>query len=66
MVTFDMNVDFNESRGAQVNLVGWVFTGIAMGTVGLKFFFRGHMANDLGWDDFFIFLSLVSKKYSKQ
>ncbi|OKL58950.1 hypothetical protein UA08_05526 [Talaromyces atroroseus] len=58
MSAFDTNVDFNQSRGREINVIGWVFTGIAMGAVGLKLFHRGHMSKNLGWDDFFIFLSL--------
>jgi hypothetical protein len=60
MSSFDENVDFNESRGVEINVIGWVFTGIAIATVGLKLFARGHLSNNLGWDDFFIFFSMVS------
>ncbi|OJJ64699.1 hypothetical protein ASPSYDRAFT_39450 [Aspergillus sydowii CBS 593.65] len=50
------DVDFSESRAVKVNVVGWVFTGIAIATVGLKVTAR-HMVRRLGWDDFFIFFS---------
>jgi hypothetical protein len=60
MASFNEDVDFNESRGVEINVIGWVFTGIAIATVGLKLFTRGHMAKNLGWDDFFIFFSMVS------
>ncbi|KAL4784455.1 hypothetical protein BJX76DRAFT_220143 [Aspergillus varians] len=56
MTTFKTDVDFSESRAVEVNVVAWVFTGIAIGTVGLKFAAR-HMVHRLGWDDFFIFFS---------
>ncbi|RAL09102.1 uncharacterized protein BO97DRAFT_437159 [Aspergillus homomorphus CBS 101889] len=48
MASFDTDVDFNESRAAEINAVGWVFIGIAI------------VAVALGWDDFFIFFSMVS------
>ena len=59
MASFNTDVDFDESRGVEINVIGWVFTGIAIATVGLKLFARGHIANKLGWDDFFIFFSMV-------
>lgn len=52
-------MDFNENRAAQVVVVAWVFTGIAIATVFLKLFTRARITMRLGWDDFFIFLSLV-------
>lgn len=52
------DVDFSESRAVKVNVVGWVFTGFAIATVGLKVTAR-HMVRRLGWDDFFIFFSTV-------
>ena len=61
MASFNTNVDYNESRGAEINGVGWVFTGIATVTVGLKFYARMDKTQRLGWDDFFIFLSWVSR-----
>ncbi|PYI03679.1 hypothetical protein BO78DRAFT_374496 [Aspergillus sclerotiicarbonarius CBS 121057] len=58
MATFDTDVDFSESHGAEINVVAWVFTGSAIATVFLKLFARGHFSHNLGWDDFFIFFSL--------
>ncbi|KAL4902914.1 hypothetical protein BDW74DRAFT_180213 [Aspergillus multicolor] len=58
MATINTNVDFHENRQAEVQIVGWVFTGIAIATVGLKVTAR-HMVHRLGWDDFFIFFSLA-------
>lgn len=58
MATTNTDVDFSQSRQTEVHLVGWVFTGIAIATVGLKVTAR-HMLHRLGWDDFFIFYSLV-------
>ncbi|KAL4921360.1 hypothetical protein BDW62DRAFT_219511 [Aspergillus aurantiobrunneus] len=58
MATLKTDVDFSESRAVEVNVVGWVFTGLAIGTVGLKVTAR-HMVRRLGWDDFFIFFSLA-------
>lgn len=54
-----------ESRGVEINVVGWVFTGIAILTVALKLFSRARIVKVLGWDDFFIFLALVSIDHSK-
>ncbi|KAL3429517.1 hypothetical protein BDV09DRAFT_190045 [Aspergillus tetrazonus] len=58
MTGFAGDVDFSQSRQTEVHLVGWVFTGIAIATVGLKVTAR-HMLHRLGWDDFFIFFSLA-------
>jgi hypothetical protein len=58
MSTIITNVDFNETRAKEINICAWVFTGIAIGTVLLKLTTRAHVKK-LGWDDFFIFLSLV-------
>ncbi|KAJ6090173.1 hypothetical protein N7486_008988 [Penicillium sp. IBT 16267x] len=56
--SFDTDVDFSESLVREINLIGWVFTGIAIAAVFLKLINRmgskGH-----GWDDFFIFFSLA-------
>jgi hypothetical protein len=58
MSTIITNVDFNETRAKEINICAWVFTGIAIGTVLLKLTTRAQVKK-LGWDDFFIFLSLV-------
>ncbi|KAF1814598.1 hypothetical protein P152DRAFT_280903 [Eremomyces bilateralis CBS 781.70] len=50
---------FHDSRGMTVNIIAWVFTGIAIATVFLKLFARSQITKRLGWDDFFIFLSLA-------
>lgn len=52
-------VDLTESRAVEINVVAWVFTGIAIVTVVLKLFARSQITKQLGWDDFFIFFSLV-------
>ncbi|KAJ5161070.1 hypothetical protein N7492_006462 [Penicillium capsulatum] len=59
MVGFNTNVDFNETRATGINVLGWAFTGVAIATVILKFFARIDKIKKLGWDDFFIFLSLA-------
>ncbi|PWY85893.1 hypothetical protein BO70DRAFT_360754 [Aspergillus heteromorphus CBS 117.55] len=59
MATIDTDVDFSESRATEINVLGWVFTGTATATVFLKLLARGHVAKDLGWDDFFILFSLT-------
>jgi hypothetical protein len=61
MATVTTDVDFSESRGTEVNVIAWVFTSIAIATVFLKLFARAQTAKRLGWDDFFIFASLVRK-----
>ncbi|KAL4757607.1 uncharacterized protein BDW70DRAFT_171151 [Aspergillus foveolatus] len=58
MATINTDADFSQSRQTEVHLVGWVFTGISIATVGLKVTAR-HMVHRLGWDDFFIFFSLA-------
>jgi hypothetical protein len=45
-------------RAVEVNVVAWVFTGIAIATIGLKLA-AGQIVNRVGWDDFSIFFSLV-------
>ncbi|KAJ5787523.1 hypothetical protein N7457_002513 [Penicillium paradoxum] len=58
MASFDTNVDHSETRGAEINVIGWVFTGIAIVAVSLKLFAR--IGNkQYGWDDFFIFFSMA-------
>ncbi|KAJ5963833.1 uncharacterized protein N7479_003709 [Penicillium vulpinum] len=58
MASFDTNVDHSETRGAEINVIGWVFTGIAIVAVALKLFARID-SKRFGWDDFFIFFSLA-------
>jgi hypothetical protein len=62
MAIASTGVDLTESRGTEINAIGWVFTGIAIATVFLKLYVRAQVVKrGLGWDDFFIFFSLVSK-----
>ncbi|KAM3066038.1 hypothetical protein ACMFMG_010623 [Clarireedia jacksonii] len=58
MATFNMDVNFSESRAVQINVIGWVFTGTAIATVFLKLFARAQIVKRFDWDDFFIFFSL--------
>jgi hypothetical protein len=53
------SVDLTESRQTEVLVVAWVTTGAAILTVGIKLFARAKIIHVIGWDDFFIFLSLV-------
>ncbi|OOQ88225.1 hypothetical protein PEBR_14369 [Penicillium brasilianum] len=57
-MAFDINVDYSETRAAEINTIGWVFTGIAIAAVSLKLFSRVE-SKRAGWDDFFIFLSMA-------
>ncbi|KAB8272860.1 hypothetical protein BDV30DRAFT_227064 [Aspergillus minisclerotigenes] len=57
MATFDTDVDFSESRAVEINVVGWVFTGVAIAAVSLKVFSRME-SKRAGWDDVLIFFSL--------
>lgn len=41
-----------------MNVIGWFFTGVAIAAVSLKLFARIG-SKRFGWDDFFIFLSMV-------
>ncbi|RMJ28491.1 hypothetical protein PHISP_00618 [Aspergillus sp. HF37] len=59
MAHVDTNVDFSETRAAELHAVGWVFTGIAIVTGVLKLFARFEVVKRIGWDDFFIFFSLA-------
>jgi len=58
MASFDTNVSDIETRAAEINAVGWVFTGIAFAAVFLKLFTRID-SEQYGWDDFFIFFALA-------
>ncbi|KAI1398504.1 hypothetical protein F4819DRAFT_468438 [Hypoxylon fuscum] len=49
----------NENRGPELLAIIWVFTILAIITVGLKLVTRAHMLHALGWDDFFIFFSAI-------
>jgi hypothetical protein len=51
--------DFHASRGPDVNITAWVSTGIGIGVVFLKLFTRTRITRITGWDDLFIFFSLV-------
>ena len=53
------SVDLTENRQTEVLVVAWVMTGAAVMTVGIKLFARARIVHVVGWDDFFIFLSLV-------
>ncbi|KAI1778659.1 hypothetical protein F4818DRAFT_306297 [Hypoxylon cercidicola] len=48
-----------ENRGPELLAIIWVFTVLAVITVGLKLLTRAHMLHALGWDDFFIFFSAI-------
>lgn len=50
----------SQNRGPEILAVSWVFTSLAIIVVSLKLFTRTYILHGLGWDDFFIFLSLVS------
>ena len=52
-------VDLTDSRQTEVLVVAWVMTGLAILTVFVKLFTRIKIVQVVGWDDFFIFLSLV-------
>ncbi|CAN9437529.1 unnamed protein product [Alternaria sp. RS040] len=53
------SVDPTENRQTEVLVVAWVMTGAAVLTVGIKLFARARIVHVIGWDDFFIFLSLI-------
>lgn len=61
MATFDTDVDYDETRALQINLIGWIFTGVAIVSVTLKLFTRAEIVKKLDWDDLFILFSMVSK-----
>ena len=53
------SVNLTENRQTEVLVVAWVMTGAAVLTVGIKLFARARIVHVVGWDDLFIFLSLV-------
>ncbi|KAK8053206.1 hypothetical protein PG996_012507 [Apiospora saccharicola] len=56
---FRTDVDFAENRQLEIHLVAWICTGVAIAVVAFKLFTRAHITKVVGWDDFFIFLSLA-------
>jgi hypothetical protein len=54
-------MNMNDQRSTEVIVIAWVFTGIATATVAMKIFARAHITKQLGWDDFFIFFSMVGQ-----
>ncbi|KAK8044324.1 hypothetical protein PG993_004348, partial [Apiospora rasikravindrae] len=56
---FRTDVDLNENRQLEINLVAWICTGVAIAVVFFKLFVRARVTKVIGWDDFFIFLSLA-------
>ncbi|KAK8880185.1 hypothetical protein PGQ11_001479 [Apiospora arundinis] len=56
---FKTDVDFNENRQLEINLVAWICTAIAIAVVGLKLFAKARIVKVIGWDDFFIFFSMA-------
>ncbi|KAK9424385.1 putative Integral membrane protein [Seiridium unicorne] len=48
-----------DDRGPELLIITWVFTALAIILVALKLFTRQRFLQGLGWDDFFIFLSLI-------
>lgn len=50
----------SDNRGPELLGLIWTFTTVSIATVALKLFTRRKFLQGLGWDDFFIFLSLVS------
>lgn len=50
----------DESRGADIIIVAWVFTGIAIVVAALRFFVKARISKELGWDDFFILMSMAT------
>lgn len=48
------------SRGSDLLIVTWLVVSIALLLVSLRFYIRGIHHNSLGWDDFTIFIAMVS------
>lgn len=55
-------VDLTDSRQTEVLVVAWVTTGAAILTVIVKLFARVKIVQVVGWDDFFIILSVVRRR----
>ncbi|KAK6206642.1 hypothetical protein LQW54_007594 [Pestalotiopsis sp. IQ-011] len=49
----------SDNRGPELLGLIWIFTTVSIATVALKLFTRRRFLQGLGWDDFFIFLSLI-------
>lgn len=48
------------SRGSDLVIVTWVTVSIALLLVALRFYIRGILRKNLGWDDHLILLATVS------
>lgn len=53
----------SESRQTEILCVAWIMTGAALATVGVKLFARAKIVRVVGWDDFFIIISMVGRRY---
>lgn len=50
----------DQNRGPTINLVVWIFTGISLACVTARMYGRVFLTRNVGWDDFWIVLSMVS------
>ena len=55
----------DENRGPTINIVNWTFTAVATLCVVLRLFGRLRLTNNVGWDDFWILVSIVSVPISE-
>lgn len=54
------DINLEQSRQSEILVVAWVMTGTAIFMVCLKLFARATIVHVVGWDDFFIILSVVT------
>jgi len=57
---FTSTVDLSETRAPNILALAWILCASAIITVAIKLFARTRIVKVVGWDDFFIFVSLVS------
>lgn len=60
-MTTTQDIDLNDSLQTEFHVVAWLFTGIAILTVGLRLHTRARVTNKIGVADYIIFVSLVSR-----
>ena len=52
------------NRGSDLNIISWLTVSIALLFVSLRFYIRGILRKNLGWDDYLILLAIVSYNQS--
>ena len=52
------------NRGSDLVIISWLTVSIALLLVSVRFYIRGILRKNLGWDDYLILLAIVSYNQS--